>query len=121
MQINYDSTKIQLDKQMFDSEIALQRLQNNLEALKKNTTLDISQAKDDVKNANYANLDSKSALDVEKMDNTISKAELDYDNVLINNKETIDTFKSNFSTQYNSLDGLVVDINDFADKLFNFS
>jgi hypothetical protein len=121
MQINYDSTNIDLDKRIFDSEIEIQRLKNNLVALKKNTNLNLSEAKDDVENANYANLDSRSALDVQKIDNTISKAELDYSNVLANNKESIDSFKSNFSTQYNSLNSLIIDINDFSDKLFNFT
>lgn len=121
MQINYDSTKINLDKQVFDSQIALDRINSNLVTAQKNTGIDIVQAQNDVKNANYASLDSKSALDVAKLDNSIAKAELDYNNVLANNKETIQGFEENFRKEYTNIDGLITDVYQFGDKLFDFS
>jgi hypothetical protein len=54
MQITYDSTKVSLDKQIFDLEIALEKLNNSLDTLKKTSSIDISQAKDNLSNTNYS-------------------------------------------------------------------
>jgi hypothetical protein len=45
-------------------------------------------------------MDTKSSLELQKIDNSISKALLDYDNVLTNNKETILNFKSSVKKEY---------------------
>jgi hypothetical protein len=42
-----------LDKQIFDTEIALEKLKNSLETLKTNSAIDISQAKDNLTNTDY--------------------------------------------------------------------
>gem|GEM_PF-1059661 len=90
VRISYDSTKINLDKQIFDSEINLERLQNNLQALKKNTELDIKNAQDTINDVSYGNLDSQSALQLQKIDNSISKSELDFQNKISADAETIE-------------------------------
>ena len=121
MQINYDSTKISLDKQVFDSEVALERINSSLETARKNTDIDIVQAQSDLNNADYTKMDSKTALDVAKLDNSIAKAELDYNNLLANNKETITGFEINFQKEFNNVDTLITDVYEFSDKLFDFS
>ncbi len=118
VKINYDSTKINLDKQVFDSEINLERLQNNLEALKKNTELDIKNAQDSINDVNYWNLDSQSSLQLQKIDNSISKAELDFQNKISADAETIEWFKTNLKNSYNSLQIFLDDTIEFWDKLF---
>ncbi|NUJ97789.1 HlyD family efflux transporter periplasmic adaptor subunit [Candidatus Gracilibacteria bacterium] len=118
VQINYDSTQINLDKQIFDSEINLERLQNNLEALKKNTELDIQNAEDTIQDVNYGNLDSQSALQLQKIDNSITKAELDFQNKINADTETIEGFKTNLRNSYNSLQIFLDDTIEFGDKLF---
>lgn len=118
VQINYDSTQINLDKQIFDSEINLERLQNNLEALKKNTELDIQNAEDTIQDVNYWNLDSQSALQLQKIDNSITKAELDFQNKINADTETIEGFKTNLRNSYNSLQIFLDDTIEFGDKLF---
>jgi len=116
-QINYEATLLSLDKQVFDSEIAFEKLQTNYNNLKKTTELDISQAEENLKNAEYKNMDSASALQLQKMDNAIAKLELDYDNSLVANKETIETFKITLRKEYNSLSIFLSDVVDFGDKL----
>jgi len=108
---------LSLDKQVFDSEIAFEKLQTNYNNLKKTTELDISQAEENLENAKYQNMDSASALQLQKMDNAIAKLELDYDNSLVANKETIETFKITLRKEYNSLSIFLSDVVDFGDKL----
>ena len=116
-QINYDATLLTLDKQVFDSEIAFEKIQTNYNNLKKTTELDISQAEENLKNAEYENMDSASALQLQKMDNAIAKLELDYDNTLVANQETIEGFKITLRKEYNSLSIFLSDVIDFGDKL----
>lgn len=116
--ITYDSTKLTLDKQVFDSEIALEKLNSSYAALKKNVELDIDQAKDNLENSEYENLDSKSALQLAQLDNAIEKSELDFNNKLISDKEAIEWFKSTYKKEYNSILVFLGDIIEFWDKLF---
>jgi hypothetical protein len=53
MQITYDSTKVSLDKQIFDLEITLEKLNNSLDTLKTTSEIDISQAKDNLSSTDY--------------------------------------------------------------------
>ncbi|MFA5917360.1 MAG: HlyD family efflux transporter periplasmic adaptor subunit [Candidatus Gracilibacteria bacterium] len=117
MQITYDSTKVSLDKQIFDLEIALEKLNNSLDTLKKTSSIDISQAKDNLSNTNYSGMDTKSSLELQKMDNSISKAELDYNNTLSNNQETITNFKNSLNKEYITQKTFFDDIITFGDKL----
>ncbi len=121
MQISYDSTKVSLDKQIFDLEISLEKLNNSYETLKTTSSIDISQAEDNLSNTDYSWMDTKSSLELQKLDNSIWKADLDYNNALITNKETVETFKNNLKKEYLTQKIFVDDIITFWDKLFNIS
>lgn len=121
MQITYDSTKLSLDKQIFDLEIGLEKLNNSLATLKTTSSIDISQAKDNLSSTDYSWMDTKSSLELQKIDNSISKAELDYNNTLTNNKETIENFKSSLKKEYLTQKIFLDDITAFWDKLFDIS
>lgn len=116
--LNYDSSSLSLDKQIFDTELSLEKLTSNYEAVKKNIALDISQAEDTLKNTNSTNANSKSSLQLDQLSNSIAKSELDYDNKLIADNESIEWFKSTFKKENNSLVFFLWDIIDFWDKLF---
>lgn len=116
--INYESTKLTLDKQVFDSEIALEKLQSSYDALKKNTSLDLNQAKDSLKNSEFESLDSKSALQLAQVDNAIEKAVLDYNNKIIADNESLEWFKTTYKKEYNSILVFLWDIIEFWDKFF---
>lgn len=117
IQITYDSTKVSLDKQIFDLEIALEKLNNSLETLKTTSKIDISQAKDNLSSTDYEWMDTKSSLELQKIDNSIAKAELDYNNTLNNNVETIENFKSSIKKEYLTQKTFFDDIINFWDKL----
>ncbi|NDK07699.1 HlyD family efflux transporter periplasmic adaptor subunit [Candidatus Gracilibacteria bacterium] len=121
LQINYDSTKVSLDKQIFDLEIALEKLENSLKTLKTTSSVDISQAQDNLNNSDYEGMDTKSSLELQKLDNSISKAELDYNNALSNNKETIENFKNSTKKEYLTQKMFLDDIITFGDKLFDIT
>jgi len=121
LKINYDSTKVSLNKQIFDSEIALEKLQNNLETLKKTSSIDISQAQDNLNSNDYSWMDTKSSLELQKLDNNITKSDLDYNNTLTNNKETIENYKNNIKKEYLTQKIFLNDITNFWDKLFNIT
>lgn len=121
MEINYDSTKISLDKQIFDIEIALEKLKSSYETAKINSLIDVSQARDNLENTDYTWMDTKSSLELQKLDNSISKMELDYNNLLSSNAETIEGYKSNVKKEQISQNLLIGDILQFSDKLFDIS
>lgn len=115
--INLESQTISLDKQISDSELNLEKLQKNYDTLKLSIEQNIKKAENDLNNSDYQNMDSKSALDLQKLDNTISKLELDYDNLLISNDETINWFLSSLENSYKSLSLNIDDIIDYWDSL----
>ncbi len=115
--INYDSTQLQLEKQIFDGENSLAKLTRNLETLKKDTDQSIKQAEDSLQNSQYGNLDSRSALQIEQLDNNIKKTELDFENKKIADFETIEWFKTNLKKDANNLIITLDDIIQFSDEI----
>lgn len=90
--INYESTQLQLQKQVFDSEAQLATLQRNLETLEKDAQQSVKQATDSLQNSQYETLDSRSALQLEQLDNNIEKTKLDIETKKIADKETFAGF-----------------------------
>ncbi len=121
MQITYDSTKVSLDKQIFDLEIALEKLNNNLVTLKNTSSLDIIQTEDNLSNLDYTQTDTKSSIELDKLDNNIAKLEFDYNNIKNNNIETINWFKENIKKEISTQSIFINDLYIFWDKLFNVS
>lgn len=117
-EINYDSTKINLDKSVFDSQQAVDRAKSNLDALIKDTAENIKKAQTDLDNTNISLWDSKWALEIQKLVNSIEKAELDYDNKIIADNETLESFKSTVKKEYNSMVIFLWDIIEFSDTLY---
>lgn len=116
-QINYESSKITLDKQVFDAQINLDKLQRNLEALKKDSDQNIIQAQDALDNSQYDGLDSTSALQLQQLDNNIEKAKLDYQIKLTADSEQIDSYAATLRKDFNSLQIFLDDIIEFSDEI----
>lgn len=116
--INYDSQKINLDKSVFDAEKNVERLTNNLNALVKDTEENIKKAETDLENTNIEISDSKGALEVQKLENSIKKTQLDYENKLISDNETLEWFYSSVKKEYNSMVIFLWDIIEFSDTLY---
>lgn len=116
--INYDSNKINLDKSVFDAQQNVDKLTKNLEALKLDNQETIKQAQTDLENTNIEISDSKGALDVQKLQNTIEKNKLDYENKIISDNETLEWFYSNVKKEYNSMVIFLWDVIEFWDTLY---
>lgn len=116
-QINYDSTKLQFEKQIFDTGVNIEKLERNLETARKDADQSIKQATDSLTNSQYENLDSRSALQIEQLDNNIKKVELDFENKKIADRETIEGFKTNLKKDANTLLITLDDIIQFSDEI----
>ena len=116
-QINYDSTKLQFEKQIFDTQVNIEKLERNLETAKKDADQSIKQAEDSLNNSQYQNLDSRSALQIEQLDNNIKRAELDFENKKIADRETIEGFKTSLKKDANTLLITLDDIIQFSDEI----
>ena len=115
--INYESTEISLDKNIFDSQLTLSKLERNLQAFKKDSEQNILQSKDNLDNSTYNNLDSKSALELEKLDNNIEKLRLDYDIKIVTDSEQIESYKASLRKDFNNLEIALDDVIEFSDEI----
>jgi len=115
--INYDSTKLSLDKQVFDAEINLEKLKRNLEILRKDSDQNLIQAQDNFNNSQYDNLDSRAALQIEQLDNNIEKAKLDYDIKVSSDLQQIESFKASTKKEFNILRWYLSDVTNFSDEI----
>lgn len=115
--INYDSQKINLDKAVFDTDINLKKLKSNLVALKEDTDENLKNAESDLENSDYTLADSKSALELQKLDNAIKKAELDYQNKIVADNESLEWFYSSIKKEYNAMRIFLDDVVEFSDEL----
>lgn len=116
--INYDSNKISLDKSVFDAEQNVDKLTKNIEALKLENKETLKQAQSDLENTNVNDIDSKWALDVQKLENSIEKNKLDYQNKIISDNETLEWFYSSVKKEYSSMIIFLGDIIEFSDTLY---
>ena len=104
--LNYDSTKISLDKQVWDFKINLDKLEKDHEILEKTLVENIKSAK--------LNLDNS----INNVDVGITnKAQLDYDNLIKTNLEQIKSFETTSENDYLNLKNIFIDVIDFSDKL----
>jgi len=85
--------------------------------LKDNTSEDLRKAESDLNNADYKSMNSKSSLDLEKLDNNIEKAKLDYNNKLISDENTVNSYYNSLKKEYSSFSISLNDIIQFSDEL----
>lgn len=114
---SYESTKISLDKQIFDSQIAVEKLDLKIESFKKDYSENLKKAQNELQNTNIINSDTKSSLEIEKIDNSINKQELDLDNKKIADNETINWFNLSIKKDYSTLNLYLNDVIEFSDKI----
>lgn len=110
--------KINLNKAVFDAELNLEKLQNNYKTLEKNIDENLKQAKNSLENADLWDENSKSNLDLAKLDETIKKLEFDYETTKTSNDESLKSFLENLKKDVDSLKNITEDTTDFWDKLF---
>lgn len=115
--ITFESTELTLDKQLFDTQSQVDKLNLSIENLKKDSQKNIEKAQSDLTNSIYSNAWSKSSLDLDKLDNSIKKQELDLDNKKIADDETISSYSNTLKKDFSTLSVFLDDILEFSDKL----
>lgn len=101
--INYDSTKISLDKAVEDSKIALDKTKKDLEIAKKDIEKQLDQAQKNVESSDLSDETSKARLDLEKLKKDLEKAKIDLENSKQSDIENIAQFVENWKVQYKTI------------------
>ena len=90
-EIRYESTKSSLDKQIADIKINLENLKIDADS-------------------------SKSSFELEKIENSLFKLAIDYDNLKISNEQTIKWFYNSLEKDFSIFTTFLDDVIDFSDK-----
>jgi len=115
--INYESSEISLDKQIFDARQQLETLRRNLSAANLDAQQNLLQAQDTLSSSNIWNIDSQSALRLQQIDNNIEKAQLDYEIKVANDEQQIASYSSTLRKDFNALTNYIDDVIDFSDNI----
>lgn len=117
--ISYESQKISLDKNIFDLENDLEKLKNNYENQKKIIDQDIISSKNSLENLDISKNDSKSNLDLQKLDNFIEKQLFDLETQKKSNQDKIDAFVLNLQREKDTLNNLYTNTIELWDDIFS--
>ena len=115
--INYESSSLSLDKQIFDAEINLSKLERSLEIAKLDGEQNLIQAQDAFQNSQYDGLDSTASLQIEQLDNNIAKARLEYENKIIADEQTLEWFEVSLKKDTGNIEIFLNDVIEFGDSL----
>ena len=115
--INYETQKINLEKAVADTKLNYERTQDNYKITKAQIEEDKKKAKIDFENSKLNVGDSSSSLQLQKLEEQIAKAEFDHENLLISNKQQVESFISNAKNEYSSLFNLYTDVIEFGDSI----
>lgn len=117
----YDEIKINLDKQINENKIWLEKEKSNYVNLERQIRENEKQFEIKLDNSNLSNENSTSKLELENLENNYKKAELDYNNLILSDEEQIINYKKLLKSQHNSLKSLNKNISLELDKLFGVS
>ena len=123
-EINYESQKIALDKQIADADLALSWLTKNLENLKITNEQNIERNANDKTNINSDEELAKTDLNIERLDQNIVKIgqnigtlELNIETQILNDNETLSSFKNTIKNEQNRIRIILDDVIEFSDEL----
>ncbi len=119
--VNYKMQQINLDKNVSDAKINLDRVQKNFDISKAQIEEDMKRAKINFENSQLSGSWSQTFLKLQKIEDSIKKAEFDYTTLLVKNEEQIYSFISNSKNEYNSLLNLYTDIIEFSDTILGIT
>ena len=117
IKLEYENTKLRLDKAVNDATINLQKTQQDYNTTVKNIAEDNKSAKINLDNADLGNEKSIAKLNYEKLFNELEKSKLDYKNALNVNQQNINWYKRQIWIEYSNLKILYTDIIEFSDKI----
>lgn len=116
-QINYESSELSLEKTIFDASLNLEKLEKNLLALKSEWEQNILLARDTLEDSNFEDVNSSYAIRLERIDNSIEKAKIDYDIRVSTDQQTLEWYKSNLKKEFSWVLTVLIDVQEFADNL----
>lgn len=116
--INYDSTVLTLDKAITDTKTAYDKAKINDEILQKDLQVRLEKAQFDLREASLWNEDSRSNLDIRKLEWDLAKAKSDYEISLQADEVTLNNFRLSIESSYNSLNLVYFDLLNQADEVF---
>jgi hypothetical protein len=79
-------------------------------ALEQTARQSIERAQNDVDNVNPEKEGSKVSLDLEKLDDTIARLQIEYDNLLVGDEQRLEGLDEDFQNFFNGYNLLLVDI-----------
>lgn len=99
----------------------LDKLQINYETTENSLNKKISDIKIGLKNLKFDNYWTRSSLELDKINNSIKKIAIDYENLKIANLQTISWFKNSWKKDLTSFTTYLDDVIDFSDKLLGIT
>lgn len=119
--LSYDSSVISLDKAVNDSKLSLDQTETKYESTKQVIKKNLEQAKSNLETSDLTSEDSKASLDIKNQEANLEKAKFDYDTLLKNNQETLDSNKRSLSTQYDTFITSYNNIHEEMDKILGYT
>lgn len=118
--INYDSTLLSLNKSITDAQIAYDKAKIDHETLFKNLEVTLNKAEYDywVSKENQDVSLNKTDLDLQKLEQNLAKQELDYNNSITNDNNTLNWFEENLKSTKKSIELVYFDMIKTLDEIF---
>lgn len=122
--LNLESTQISLDKAIQDAQLNLEKAKSNYNIAKQdaqksieNSEKNLENIRINLENTDLTQWDSKASLDLERAKQSLKKQELDYQNKLTSDEETLISYIESTKEKYSNLKSTNDDILNFADEL----
>lgn len=120
-QINYETQKLNWEKAVADTKLQLERAEKNFEISKQKIENDMLQAKINFENSDVSGSGSSSSLELQRLEESIEKAEFDYQQKLVADTQQLQAIVANAKNEYEGLLNLYTDIIDFGDSILSIT
>lgn len=117
--IQRDSSLLSLEKQIFDIAVQIENTERSLQNLKDDREKNILLLEDSVNSNNVSDIDSRSSLQLAQFDASLERLKFDYENRIISDTQTRQSFIDSFVSNENTLRVLIDNVIDFSDPIFS--
>jgi len=117
--IQRDSSLLSLEKQIFDISVQIENTERSLQNLKNDREKNLLLLEDSVSSNNISDIESRSSLQLAQFDATLERLRFDYENRIISDAQTRQSFIDSFVSNENTLRVLIDNVIDFSDPIFS--